>query len=421
MSSFFETFSLDNCQTILTRILDTSNFTVKSCEFCPLDERKGFLGEHAFLKILYQDENGESKLAKLFAKGVPKESCNTFIIESGLFLKEAMFYQELIPKMLENGVKTINDCIPACYFVSENEYLIFEDLMQKGYRTENHFKSLSLDCVKAGLNALAKLHSSGIIFEEKIRTRTGNGCQLNGLYPKMFKESFFPETESGFKWTDAMKLTVAAEIELALEEDCSIDAENLTRISCGFIDKIRELIQPSEIYRNTICHGDLWVANFMYKYENSTPISCRIIDFQTFRYAPPAQDFMTYMYLVADKTVRGKNMEDMMEYYYEKMCDIFEEYGLRPDKLLSYEEFENSCKYYRILPAIMAINHNVLVYIPPKLLKTLFRGEMEIGNIMCEGRADIVRKCWPECQKYRNKIRETVGDLVDVFREMKLL
>ncbi|KAK9722539.1 Ecdysteroid kinase-like family [Popillia japonica] len=103
------------------------------------------------------------------------------------------------------------------------------------------------------------------------------------------------------------------------KRDCSIDAENLTRISCGFIDKIRELIQPSEIYRNTICHGDLWVANFMYKYENSTPISCRIIDFQTFRYAPPAQDFMTYMYLVADKTVRGTTFRPSVTHHLRRI------------------------------------------------------------------------------------------------------
>lgn len=421
MNANFKHFSAENCVAILKKKLKITDFTIESFKFVPFGIPKGFLGDHATLTIEYC-QNGENKSEKFFAKSNPNHVSfyKDFIVEGRMFFKEVAFYQDLIGEMLENGVEIVKDCVPTCYSARSGEYLILEDLVERGYKTEDHRVPLKMDFVKLGLAAMAKLHCSALVYEEIMKIKTGSDFKLGDVYPEMFRESFFADAPAAIRLTDTMKRGAITEIELT-RDDRVINSEILTKLILEYIDRIREIIRPSKLYRNTICHGDIWLSNVMFKSENSKPNHACIVDFQNFRYAPPAQDFMFFMYLSTDREFRRECMRDMIEFYYREMCDIFKGYHLNPEEILPYEEFINSCNHYRIYGCLLALNHNPVICIPPELLKSMFADVSAVADMIFKDRSPVIRKCWMECEKYRSKIRESIANFVDLFTELKLL
>lgn len=419
MDSILKKFSFDDCYKVLKKKLNSTNFVVKSYEFHPLGVGAGFLGDHNILKIGFNDANGLYRSMEFFAKTMPLDKIrNDFLIECGCFSKECKFYCDVVPEMLKRGVVIIEECIPACYLISDNEYLILENLKVKGYTTESARISLRLDTFKVGLDSLAKLHASGLIFEEKMRRETGRNFHLGEEYPEIYEESFFPYTETSMKFTGAMKTGIETGINLFDEEFNLKNKRMLIKLTFEAIDNIREIVKPSSIYRNTICHSDIWSSNVMFKYEDGKAIHSNIVDFQMFRYGPPAQDFMSYLHLTTDRKFRQKYTKSMMNYYYQKVSDAFKGYDLCPEEVLPYAEFLDSCTFYKVFASVLATNHFILTMIQPEILKELFETE-EIADVLFKDRSSIVVKCWKEDRNYRNKICELITDLRDVFSEIE--
>lgn len=75
--------------------------------------------------------------------------------------------------------------------------------------------------------------------------------------------------------------------------------------------------QPRKV--NVINHGDMWVNNFMYKYENGVPVDIICVDFQMSSYNSPGVDVNYFMCTSPQYEVREEKREELLDLY----CSTF--------------------------------------------------------------------------------------------------
>ena len=68
---------------------------------------------------------------------------------------------------------------------------------------------------------------------------------------------------------------------------------------------------------NVICHGDLWRSNIMF--DDCSPPSCILVDFQMLRYASPSLDIAQLLYVHADPECRRRFELSLLQYYYSAL------------------------------------------------------------------------------------------------------
>ena len=74
------------------------------------------------------------------------------------------------------------------------------------------------------------------------------------------------------------------------------------------LDEQKLFAKPSTKFRNTICHGDPWTKNLMFKFDDRD-VKCVMVDFQSYRYCPPGQDVMAFLHLTTDKKLRDDHLD----------------------------------------------------------------------------------------------------------------
>ncbi|KAK9686356.1 Ecdysteroid kinase-like family [Popillia japonica] len=69
-----------------------------------------------------------------------------------------------------------------------------------------------------------------------------------------------------------------------------------------------------------IGHGDSWVNNMLFKYENAShpdrPTKVSLLDWQLSRYGSPALDLSYFIFTCTDHALRAKHYDNMIKFYY---------------------------------------------------------------------------------------------------------
>lgn len=70
---------------------------------------------------------------------------------------------------------------------------------------------------------------------------------------------------------------------------------------------------------NVMCHGDLWINNLMFKYDNTNDdhqvIGVKLIDLQTVRYASPIIDILHFFYSSTRSSLRENYLDQLLADY----------------------------------------------------------------------------------------------------------
>jgi Ser/Thr protein kinase RdoA (MazF antagonist) len=107
--------------------------------------------------------------------------------------------------------------------------------------------------------------------------------------------------------------------------------------------------EPSSKFRNIICHRDLWLNNILFKYDTSgKPEEVALVDFQIYRYCPPALDLTMFMYVTTTREFREQHLLSLLLTYHRELCMALQAAGLDPEGphglglpevLASFEEY----------------------------------------------------------------------------------
>lgn len=178
--------------------------------------------------------------------------------------------------------------------------------------------------------------------------------------------------------------------------------------------KLLRFVESSKKYKNCLNQADLWSNNIMFKHdEENKPIAVKLVDFQLTRYAPPAMDLVTFMYVCSTREFRRLHEREILQNY----CDVLEsELKLHEIdlKVLPREEIFQSYEEYRLAGLIESSLFCHLILLPDDLATDIMQSSEEYDKFISQCRAE---KCFAAFKEdyYRERMTELLTELIDDF------
>ncbi|PNF29698.1 hypothetical protein B7P43_G13068 [Cryptotermes secundus] len=168
------------------------------------------------------------------------------------------------------------------------------------------------------------------------------------------KETYFYFENKGWYEGQLKNLCQVAIDAVSKEYPNSIYEEKLKHfINDSLFECLVEFSQPKEPYA-VIGHGDTWIPNFLFHYDNhkgdssTSPDRTRIIDFQLARYGSPILDFSLFLFSCTTQELRTSHFKQLLQVYHHSLSDFLQDLGSSPDVLFSYNAFEKEVSLYML-------------------------------------------------------------------------
>lgn len=251
------------------------------------------------------------------------------------------------------------------------------------------------------------MHASFVIYEEKNGKFSSDDVgKLKELaYPKD------PQSIRGIGFANGVKVLTKL-IELIPKYK---NSPKIAKIKLQFpkiCSKLLELVEPSKKYRNVLCHGDLWINNLMFKYDEEKPIECKIIDFQLTRYAPPAMDLATFIFTSSSRGFRKLNVNEIINVFCNVIENELKAHNINL-KALSRDEIFKSYEEFKIAGLIEATIFAHLI-LPDEIAYEVYQSSEEYEKFLSQCREKVCKKAF-EVNYYRDRVTELLTELIDNF------
>ncbi|XP_017055021.1 uncharacterized protein LOC108097315 [Drosophila ficusphila] len=272
-------------------------------------------------KALYRSSKRQldEELA-LIVKSIAITPATQFLEELAVYLREKIFYFDVLGKLevlIGDGSKFGAKCL---YTTREPiQTIVFDDLTQYGYKLASRQSGLNEEHCVVILRKLGKFHAASMLLAEKepsVREHFTSG---------MLDENYIRTNERFISFMTLQCRTLANVVakwpgyeQLAekLHRHCDNLKENL--VTTG-----RPL--PGEI--TVLNHGDLWVNNFMYKYDEeqpTKPIDAIFVDFQNSFFGSPGCDINFFLNSSVQLDVLVHRREFLVQTYYASLRESLE-------------------------------------------------------------------------------------------------
>lgn len=147
--------------------------------------------------------------------------------------------------------------------------------MPSGFNMKNKHVPFDFDHCRIVMTTLAKFHARSIIFEEVHKKN------IFEEFHHCMHEALWSRKGRGKRSFRAAVNGIIAMIDLL-----EIDEGERRKFKKGVMELAKdhlERLEASKEFRNTICQGDLWANNLLFKYGDGGPEACCLIDFQLAR------------------------------------------------------------------------------------------------------------------------------------------
>ncbi|XP_077291150.1 uncharacterized protein LOC143914722 [Arctopsyche grandis] len=283
------------------------------------------------------DKHGKS--ISLIAKCAPGDNVmrKKFPIRV-IFEREILTYSEILPAMdaLQDEFK-----IPkkdrfchAEYYESinevEKECLFFGDLAVEGYKMYDRQKSFDNQHLEHVMKTLARLHANSFVMK-KTKPELYEKLSQKVSEPLDFGEG---GTILELSRTKCCTVIENAEIRKRVEDSVENPLEKYQR----FVDYKRTAPY------NVICHGDCWINNFLFKYEDDKILDMKFVDWQVIRLASPITDIAYMMFSSTDEQMRSDCYVRSLGQYYEALDRNITTMGCKIAECYPREVFEDQIK-----------------------------------------------------------------------------
>ncbi|XP_076679145.1 uncharacterized protein LOC143374695 [Andrena cerasifolii] len=193
--------------------------------------------------------------------------------------------------------------------------LIIEDLAPLGFRMADRQAGLDLAHSLLAMRGLGKFHGSSVALCEKEPKQKSNYRKglFSDEYPKEMSDFF----TGGF-------LALAKEVEQWPELDKSY-AEKLRALSSRLYSFGTEAMKRRDDQFNVINHGDCWVNNMLFRYEDGKPVQHIFVDFQLCVYASPAIDLLYFLSTSPAAQVYENSMDELLKEYHRTLSSTMKQ------------------------------------------------------------------------------------------------
>ncbi|XP_039313572.1 uncharacterized protein LOC105198287 [Solenopsis invicta] len=208
------------------------------------------------------------------------------VTQSGIFHIEILMMSDTLIKMNKLLGPKHRLSGKGLYVQSENPtLLVMEDLAPLGFRMACRLSGLDLDHTILALRGLAKFHAASVAVCEK-------EPKQKEMYSRgMFSDKHPPEMRGFF----IMSVKTLAD-EIANWPEVKKYSEKIAKLTDHIYQIGIDATEPSEDEFNVINHGDFWVNNMLFKYDNDgKPTDHIFVDFQLCVYTSPAIDLLYFL------------------------------------------------------------------------------------------------------------------------------
>lgn len=333
---------------------------------------KGFIGE------IERCEIGEgTRTLPVICKFLPSnDELNAQYNSYELFKREVFIYQKFLPEVtkiqLEHALKYRDSegfwSFPRCYLSHFNSadpqtsIIIMEDLTVDEFITKDMCTPSDFQHTLAIFEELGKFHAISFA--------------LKKLKPEIFAEfKSMDDIMCELMTTPIMQKQIPVKVQLASEvfsqpEDV-FKKNKVLSYKTSLWEKTKEIMKASkEEPFAVVCHGDCWINNVMYNYEDGGVKikDVRLIDWQMTRYGSAATELMYYLFTCNKKHVRNSHQADLIQSYYKAMGAMLKYFRLDLSEIFPFKVLEDHMIKFGGFAFAMAIYAMPLMYKYPERL-----------------------------------------------------
>ncbi|CAB3219729.1 unnamed protein product [Arctia plantaginis] len=343
-----------DAETVLNKLLDRiveepHKSGIRS--FIPLTSGGGNYTS-ALFKITITAKNADD--LKLFAKvadvkGQLRDLMNVkllFDTEQFVYSELGKTYEKIQDK--HNVAPEYRFTFPKFYggeSVEEQETVVFEDLVSKGYSTYCRFKSIDWEHAATAVESLARFHALSFAFEKEDPVNFAKALE------KLKYQ--IPEHDDNLRET-GIKIVDDA-IQVTKEEH----KEAIRNLMAAVDDSTQEEVYQYKLplSKPVLCHGDYRVSNLMFQRQNGH-LKTMVLDFQTCHVGCALIDLLYLEFTGTDEEFRRENHQKFIDHYFQELTRALGRLGLDVNDVYPRELFDDELR--QMLPVTLRLSIFVL-------------------------------------------------------------
>jgi hypothetical protein len=271
-----------------------------------------------------------------------------------------------------------NSCAGCPWFCSlpfrqaEEGILVMENVKKRGFVMFDKMRILPLDHFLLAMTNLAHFHGRWLVYRWMVEQgqlgteawtmdELKSACNTQKRPPKLIYKQLLSGTAK----------TVKRILELEGKDDL------IEKVSRFFTITSRRQLDlfmgnvTSSI--DTLCHGDFWSNNIMFKYDEEGKVNGTIlVDFQLINYGHPAYDLMYLLYLSTDTQFRDMHMGQCLHHYWDTLTPYITQFQPKGFKY-DWQDFQTDIETYKSIGYVMATT------LMPNVLSTT---QLEPGGLL---------------------------------------
>ncbi|KAI4466845.1 hypothetical protein MML48_2g00006943 [Holotrichia oblita] len=332
-----------------------TNYNMKMSPGCKPGDN--MLGIVAKVQINGTDSKGsDTELNWIVKIAPPIQALRKIIKVDILYQNEVLIYESVFPiyKELEKerSIRNGFNSYPEYLFSNLDhlkETVVMTDMTSLGFVARNKKEPLELEHVKLVMKTYGKLHALSYAFQDK----------MPSLF-EQFSTNFQRNIQNAIDVFE-LKKTQQGIMEDALATLDPIRNNLAYKKFSKFVDNFMAIYFEASRHSNkhsVIGHGDSWINNMLFKYENSsssTPSAVCLLDFQTVNYASPVCDISYFLFTCTDKDFRDQHYDNVVKLYYYNLCSHLTDLGCDPEKFLPFHILEAELKKYSVVGLYLSI------------------------------------------------------------------
>ncbi|GBP46464.1 hypothetical protein EVAR_28043_1 [Eumeta japonica] len=283
------------------------------------------------------EKNGEESKKNIIVKCAPKAlEVRKVMPITQLFVREAFFYSNILPRYekIQNDAGLSQDmkcefphCIDVCDDYLE-EHVALENLKAKGYEL---CKQIDYEHAEKAFEILGKFHALSLIFEKRHKGEFEYCVSQSN-------EIFFNNLDE----YNCSGLCIFLEKAKSKFINCIVDEDHRKAVAKALRDDFYKMMQKfcSSGKIKVIVHGDFWLNNMFFKYQDGVPLKALPIDFQIIRYQSPVNDLLYFTGGSSDASLRRNHFWKLFDVYYDSFKEFINLCGYDVENICSYDDMK---------------------------------------------------------------------------------
>lgn len=310
------------------------------------------------------------------------------------FKREISLYNDYLPELeklqLEHGISVTEGFFnyPKCYYAeydieTDDAIIVMKDMRDEGYKLANKYKPLDIGICEIVVQGLGKLHALSFALEKKRPELFVNFKKYGDIMAKIMTQ---PQTQQMWDSIFPAAINSLRGEHPKIEEKIHKLRENLSEEFLFLVD------DKNSGKFSVVGHGDSWTNNFLFKFGlKNQPEDIIFIDWQVSRYASPVLDLVYFLFTATDKDTRDHHFANLLKLYHDSFSTLLRKFGENPDKIYSFDVFQQEMKKFARFGLLMSICLLCFVTISPddlpdmdEAMEDLMKEDQESGgkNVM---------------------------------------